>query len=659
MKHILTIVIVLGAIPKIWGAEHFDTGILGIVDEINHQRLHTDYSKLICSGMLGYNSKSSGGYTSTTDSLKACVLSLCGNPSENTQSAFVTNLNYEQFLTKDIKKKIEKLEPLMKKSIELVGASKLKQLADLESHLIENGKLKNLNFNEMSEENKSEISHNIFSPYLDVGVDLKASLNNRVKVKIKKERNIPADVFLNLKNYAVDYENYLKKNTDKFQELGLYSEDEMDQVEKNRKTEAITAFNSNRALFSKEEQDDLEFKLKRLGAYEKIEGQYMIFFALGEVERALSNHILKFKAQLDQPTCSDPKGCNKIFEDYLNNLQIEKKLSDIKKDLLDPNIKEQSINRCKAQVVAQMETQSDLDTATKLVNATKVKMDQDVFDKFSAHSKKILQDYFKDNINVNSTNPNTIFAQKDPVVAFEDRADRFLNNDLVGNASSTKKSPIAELLEMSKYSDENDLFADIDSPCPSIVLGNAWDKYLPLGNASSKTKELFSKFPPKDTLFISSSTCHHDLRGKAVVAHELGHAINQIFKTMKLSTESTKFYKQLRQCATDNYVHFVADKTFYSTEGDGLETEEDTADLFSYMTYQNEDDYFSCALLKPSPSGKTYDDLAFLLDNDDTHSTATYRLIMEAINKGRNLPISCQKAILENKDKLRFKKCIP
>jgi hypothetical protein len=141
------------------------------------------------------------------------------------------------------------------------------------------------------------------------------------------------------------------------------------------------------------------------------------------------------------------------------------------------------------------------------------------------------------------------------------------------------------------------------------------------------------------------------------VAHELGHAINQIFASLKLSTESAKKYKDLRKCATDNYINQAADTTIFSTPGDGIYTEEDTADLFSYMTYSDPKNLFTCALLKSSINKHNYTELGLMANEGDSHSTSFYRLILEAINKGVELPISCERSLEPMKNQLRLQKC--
>ncbi len=163
--------------------------------------------------------------------------------------------------------------------------------------------------------------------------------------------------------------------------------------------------------------------------------------------------------------------------------------------------------------------------------------------------------------------------------------------------------------------------------------------------------------PQKDKYInISYYSCTHHDRGEGIFAHELGHALSHIVVNGELSKESLKKYKKLRNCATTQK---GSDEVPLIDEimGDKLYTEEDTADLISYILTPK-DLIYSCSLLLHS-NLEEYSNLKIENpDKNDNHSTSLSRVIMEAVNKGLEIPQSCKKGIKNSNTKIRFEKCI-
>ncbi|RPJ77663.1 MAG: hypothetical protein EHM20_05720 [Alphaproteobacteria bacterium] len=423
-------------------------------------------------------------------------------------------------------------------------------------------------------------------------------------------------------------------------------------------------YGDNSTNFSDTEKSFLDagsFEIEEMMARNGEGDIYSIFSSLEYMEEEAAKREPSLKKLVENPTCSNEDKCEKIFQDYLKKQNLPDRLAAFKQRLVDPKARENALNSCKAQFLAAAIDSSDKKTAKKIMEDVKKEMGHNVFTQFSLHSRKILEDYFEDKIKTSQKSPKALFAEKDVFSEFKNKLVNYANEE-VGMAPISQEIALAQALNISDNASDFNAFVDPGSPCASAPVTNAWDSYLAHDKIKNEPRENIgglADLSNMDHVFVSDFTCHHHLRGKSIVAHELGHAINQIFATTKLSEKSAKFYKELRDCATSNYIDFVPGSTYFSHSGDGLRTEEDTADLFAYMTFSNKADLFSCAIIKPSFNESSYLDLNLITNDGDVHSTPLLRLIMEATNKGVTLPLSCEKVLGPAREKLRVKKCVP
>jgi hypothetical protein len=180
-------------------------------------------------------------------------------------------------------------------------------------------------------------------------------------------------------------------------------------------------------------------------------------------------------------------------------------------------------------------------------------------------------------------------------------------------------------------------------------------KYEMLERCASADRLLKDYMAP-NYVYVSPYSFNNPEIGEAILDHELGHVVNNEFFTKQLSTQSQKKYKKLRQCVT-NYHRDVE----YEDGQDSLYSEEDMADFFSFLTFSKErGSLFSCSLLPQNRKGTQYavDDLNLInQDPTDPHSSAMFRLLMEAKFKRHPLSSNCQKLIEQYRDKFNFKPC--
>lgn len=633
-------------------AQHFDNGIVHLLNDMNKDQLMSVNGGAQC---LPETAEIVTNKFKDARAMNDCVVALCGVPSEN-KSVYLTNSNFNQYVTKETKKKVDALVPKLNKLFDKIKKSNTLMIADFEKTVLKNGMVKS-NPKSWSEEFQTTVSQAMFEPYMDIVVNLSKPIGERLQIKMDPPKDSTSEFITELREYSQNYAFYLNNNATQFMEKGLYSEAEMLEIGKERFKKIQELVKESPLTFRDDERASLlEFE-KSL----EIQDSLPIFTTLEAAEEIVAGRIPAYKKYISAPKCSDQNRCESIYKSYLNKEQITKSLVAFKKNLNDPIMRKRSMDSCKAQIIAKATVSANKKTAVKLVNEVKGQINSQVFSKFSAHSKGVLKNYFDSKIKTSSNTPMSLLSNEDPLIGFKRKVDNYLADETTPFVTS-EETALEKVLAISANEDDLDSFFAEGSPCSGTMGSNAWDSYFAYDKVKQlpfDTQSLLSKIPPHDHLFISDFTCHQELRGKSIVAHELGHAINQIFSGNNLSVESAKFYKSIRQCATDNYSDFQADKTFFSQPGDGIKTEEDTADLFAYMAYPEVKDLFSCSLIKPSLNEKTYVELSFLLEDGDSHSTSLYRLILEAINKGIELPVSCQQALAPVKGKLRLKKCIP
>lgn len=635
-------------------AQYFDPGVVRELESINEGKLPIDYSGALCA--IG----ASNAGTSARD-MNDCAIALCGPPSEN-KSVYLTNSSFEQYITPALKKSIDKLTPELNKAIDKAQQVNQAIMAEFESKILKDGVL-NTNPKEWTSDFRSNLTKTIFETSIDVTTNLKMPAGQRVQVKAMPPLGATEEFKAELKEYAKNYAYFANNNSASFMENGIYSNDEMVSIAKERLMVLKNLYNDKSKSFPDSEKSF--FEAGSSGVEEMITRNIeddipSIFSNLEYMEEEAAKREPSLKKLIEKPTCSNEDKCEKVFQDYLKNQNLPGRLAAFKQRLVDPKARKNALNSCKAQFLAAAIDSSDKDIAKEIIKDVKKEMGRNVFTQFSLHSRKILEDYFEDKIKTSQKSPKAIFAEKDVFSEFKNKLVNYANEE-VGMAPVSQEVVLAQTLNISDNESDINAFADPVSPCTSAPVTNAWDSYLAHDKIKNEPKELIgglADLPNKDHVFVSDFTCHHQLRGKSIVAHELGHAINQIFATNKLSEKSAKFYKELRDCATSNYIEFVPGSTHFFHPGDGLRTEEDTADLFAYMTFSNKADLFSCAIVKPSFNESSYLDLNLIKNDGDVHSTPLLRVIMEAINKGVTLPVSCEKVLGPARGKLRVKKCL-
>lgn len=649
MKKTSVIYLLFISLPLLAG-DHFDRGVLRILNEGNQQKLIPSHQSLC----LNFTGTTRENLQKATAIMNECAMALCGLPEEN-ESVFITDKNFEKYVTGEVKKQIAVLEPNLKKVLEKEKQKTIAILNELQKMISA------VNPEIWSPEFKNDLSHKVLSRYLQEKIDLKKPVGERFSITLNDE-SLPLSPELKneLLKYKDQYIEFVKSDVNSFLEKGLYSESEQRQMAKTRLLKLQKDFEIAAPSMNKYEREDVPKRIAdALKEIETVASEELSLslINMSNIEDQVGSYLPPDKVKPLKPTCESAP-CNEAFKKYFKELALESSIEKTKKEMNNPAVAERQLAQCKAKIVAKLSISSDLKNAEKLMKEVKKAISKNVFSKFSSHSKKLLEDYLKNNLVMGSNKMSGLDKAKSP---FED-------HKAMVEASLNEQSDMYEMDEETALGSALSLAEDGWSTpestgvCSPKLDSNAFDTYLSYERVKlvlGENSKTLAKIPPKDQIFISPFSCNHDLRGKSVVAHELGHAINQIFHSEKLSESSAKSYKEIRKCSTDNYVEFIPDRGFLLHEGDGLRTEEDTADIIAYMAYSDGSDLFSCAMIKPSMDNKSYDDLALIYEDGDSHSTSLYRVINEAINKNRELPVSCLKALEPLKEKLRLKKCVP
>ncbi len=630
-----------------FGADNFDPGVIKLLTEANQQKLFKD-SQNLCLPLLP-DSQNAVKKNQEQD-MNDCVIALCGMP-ENNPSVYITDKNFETYLTPEIKTKISSLLPKLKKIIEKEKYNRVKMLDEIQ-HM-----LKNPNPEKWSPEFRADLSYKIFAPYMVEKIDLKKPIAERLSISLKEDQTIDPEFKKVLVAYRDQFQNFARSDVDSFLEKGLYGEGESREVGKARLEKLKAVYDEAAPAMSKFEKEDVASRLESyLADLKNARGEdlSLVMINISNLEDQVGASIPKQQLKPVKPSCDSSEVCSKILKNFLLNSPLLSQIESAKKQIRDPNSFQRQLNFCKAKVVAKLSVSSEQKKTLELVNEVKRQLNQKVFAHFSAHSRNILKDYFDNKIAVGNTSLDSLLGKDKSFDSFKMLIDVNLKSDYVAFPMD-EENAITRAFSIAEGGSEENL-----GICSPEIRLKAFDSYLAYEKVKKEdvsNKKLLEKIPRKDNIFISPFTCHHELRGKSIVAHELSHAINQVFASVKLSESSSKQFNELRKCSTENYMKFVPANAGSIHEGDALHSEEDAADVFAYMTYPEISDLFSCAMIRPSLDSQSYDELSLIEEDGEEHSTSYYRLIMEAINKNKVLPVSCQRSIEPFKEQLRFKKC--
>lgn len=378
----------------------------------------------------------------------------------------------------------------------------------------------------------------------------------------------------------------------------------------------------------------------------------------GVKQYAESRKVKMLSSNLPKASCSGD-ACKKAVQEQLEKQDLNDLISKLKKrnQEREKRIKER-ITYCKSELAINSLREYKKDDFKKLIPEIKKNFLKNVFNSYSSDSTKAFKNYLENDLHLSAGIIKQDVQQY--IDNVNDSYKSFKKNSLPENFTSyDNKKFIKTLLDYKNYLGEIDPLNSI-TICKDSLSFVAWDQYFSKNDASyfSDEEDIVTD---KDNIMMSAFTCNNHAHGKGILAHEMGHALSSVFSTNRLSRDSYEKYRELRQCASTLYKYKEEDENqfyIFEHEGDNFKTEEDTADLISYMANPDKTALYGCSLLEPSTEETHYVKLD--LSNSeimDTHSSPLLRLLQEAIHKRISLPSTCQELINQNVDKFRFTSC--
>ena len=330
--------------------------------------------------------------------------------------------------------------------------------------------------------------------------------------------------------------------------------------------------------------------------------------------------------------------CQQIIREYLLKQYQEYQTVNI----------EESINYCQSQFMLSPPVSQTMQKLQQMWPSIVQRVNK-VFTNYSQKSKNQFIDYIQNSLKVN--------YKETPQKDFLDKIQSFSNRE---------PSPKSLKTYTSKINPENNFIppAFISADLPSVFNPTDLCSAGLLQNISFFKESIRTADQKKwESIHMSTFSCAFHHYGKQALAHEIGHALSTAFRNGGLSTKSYNQYKQLRECATKQYkIEDTSSQSYQlgkkqTHQNDRFKTEEDTADLISYIIFNDESVLRSCHLLKPTKGGLKYTLEIFHTNEEDPHSTPFLRLLTEAIHKQKDLPRACQQVIDRYKDRVNFEPC--
>jgi hypothetical protein len=574
--------------------------------------------------------------------LNQCAIDLCGKPGNN-PSVWVVDQNFSTSISPTALRKANALKPLLKKMFE---ASTKDQLSDAEKmKSFSNNVAQNLKT--MDHFAKNNLAKNFFEPFFNVTVDKSLPLFERVVVKTELPENASVEFKEALNNFIQNMKKEMLENPYFTEFQVAVREEDLIILAQKRYNETITLLGT---VASKQDMQKLNEALNK-----------QPFDRMAYIQFNNKINDLKEATKQKEALLCNVANCDLVMVEFFSSQKTKDQIAEFEKILKSPQTIERSIAKCQAQVIAADLKQTSQAKALTLFNKARSQILERFVPLYSAHSQSLMRDYLLNKLSGSHRDIKKEMNNLDPFTSIRQQIESHLKfrNSLI---PIERVEFYAEKIIQNSQNPE--LIYPFGQMGPCSKLGsNAWDSFLPAYTARDRfnkdDREFARVFAPHDAVFVSDFSCQHAQHGVHNVSHEIGHAINSLFLTSELSTDSKKKYDEMRSCAANLYPKSPLSRLFYFPPGDKTTTEEDVADLIAFHSLNDEKKIYSCALLKPSNVSSNYQELTlFDNDSDNVHSTSISRALQEAFHKGITIPQSCLEVLEKENSNFRFQKCI-
>jgi hypothetical protein len=603
--------------------------VLQIINDVNNKNLSPEVEKECC-----------GADLDTPSVINQCAIELCGKPTAD--NYFIINdENFEKYAKPDALKRYGEIESEVKELVQREIKSNSELVTALKGQL--NGQKLKIDFKEWDNDAYDTLAEKFFDQYIDISINKSKKLADRITYKILLPSGASEVMKAALNNYASRLKFLALKKTSEGLKVGLYSNAEIQELMKSEWASFYKVYSEKLKAnpeFMKPYQSFVETTKNNIET--KIDGptKYSEVFAYIDLFR---NQYVTETTQTEPPSlnrCMD-KACQKGIQEYLGKVNFKERLDSLTEENSSKDLVDDKLLSCRSELASKNLLDDDLEKVAMMYKDVKARLLSKTAANFSDHSKAELSKYY-DQIHIS-------------LKSGSDNEDKFINDiHKVYNTSkdeeeeSDQKALILKLFEKSDYNGDVDPMGGT-TYCTSLF-ATVWDAFAPKGDFS--LEDASDADLAKDNLFLSKFSCTHVVAGKQVLAHELGHAMSNAFIQKKLSEQSLKDFLKLRTCANSHYKKpsVMSPDPNFMFPGDSFRTEEDTADLISYLAYADVG-LMECALLDRNAKGTAYTDLSVKNSMEaDPHSSSMFRVLQEAVHKKKELPSSCKKVIEQNKD---------
>lgn len=637
-----------------------------ILDIVNQGRLLSN-SKLECS-LDNEISKFASDVSSqkyNNQNYNKCAIDLCGSPKQN-KSIWVTDTNFSSNIPPILLKKVNLLSPRIKKMFEISARRQLELLTSAKK-IIEDANFKK---DGLSTEARMGLDFQVFGPYIKQVITPEASLGKKIQFVVNSEFLPPNEIRLAVRNYISKLNEYILTRFTSDMFANIYSEDDYKELF-DRQLRKISDLIKKQ---DKKPSDTILELIERIEDYKKDEIKMSerldLDYLLDDLNTMFINEYnISFRIL---PECTHID-CEKAYKQILKSSSLKNKIEALSNLLIDPETITLATNKCKAHILANEISSSNKKKAAETFKLALTKVQTKILPRFSSHSQKLLADYLMNKLTYTTEDYRRVGKKNLTIANFNKEEENFYavqNINSQDTRQDTQVLTLNKILALNNSMNDQAIFEDVGG-CEGMSGSNAWDFFLPISSINlndpimkpknKDEKKLLAeikKFGERDIVSISDFSCNHGEKGIHIITHELGHAIDSVFKKGNLSKESAALYSKMESCVSSKYVSNFKTRKFLVRDDNGNQfTAEDIADYMSEITNDESKTIHFCSLLKPGLLSDSYTDLSFI-NSKDKHSTPLTRVLQEAVQKGVPLPLSCTKLIKEEKPPVEFRKCI-
>ena len=616
------------------------------------------------------------GESSSEDTLQQCALDLCGPP--NPETSFDSYSYFDSDISHldrpDLIKKWQKeyqdlgLREIMKNWVdEEMGSFK-----DLQKAFEERDISRESGFDYLKPEDYSKLGEILFYGYIETDIDENRPLSNRLTIHI----NLPEEASQQLKEGVESYAQDLKKkaNSSFYNQTyyGIYTPQEAytvlqsrwESVKKKYAQEKKSKGSFNVLNRISKQMDEMRTQIEQLAEEIKnpsvgvygIHSQKRILLeaaiAMKDLEETFKVETTGSRPKAEEQLLCRQKACQQGLKEMIGEVFDYYGQSPSRKDIED----RYSV-QCLSKFVQFKQLEKELRKGLNIPDVQRDFSDK-ILKKFSKPTRESFENYINNGFDMGPP-MSTSQGLKTSLQGFSSVTEGGLP---MANEGFYKDKGNVELI-FDMYYQKNALEYGNDNPCTWFFPegDDAFISSPSIFKSEEGLSQQMEGMSSKGAINLSLFSCLHPHHGQGVASHEMAHLLSWLFMQNKLSEKSYGSYKKLRECATKRYKHLKAPSIQSDThENDQLKTEEDTADLISYLAVPDKKSHYSCALLSITAAGTQYKETDLLnngLKGFSPHSNSLLRVLFEAIHKRVELSSACKRVVEHYKDDIDFTPC--